>query len=76
MSKSLLLVSVVAVVAVFGCASTYYKVTDLVTGNVYYTDEVEREKGGAATIKDARSGAVLTIQNSEIMEIEKDEYNT
>jgi hypothetical protein len=55
------------------CA-TYYKVKDPATGETYYTDKVKRESGGAAMFKDARTNAEVTIQNSEIMEITKDEY--
>ncbi|MGE5893896.1 MAG: hypothetical protein ACM34I_07560 [bacterium] len=76
MSKSLLVVLLGVVLLVIGCApSMYYKVTDPVTGSVYYTEEVQREKGGAATFKDARSGSVVTIQNSEIKEISEKEFD-
>lgn len=54
--------------------STYYRVKDPATGDTYYTDKVQRESGGAAMFKDARTNAEVTIQNSEIMEITKDEY--
>jgi len=58
---------------VTACAS-YYKVRDPGTGNTYYTEKVKKESGGAATFKDARSGAEVTIQNSEVTEISKGEY--
>jgi hypothetical protein len=58
---------------VTACA-TYYKVRDPGTGNTYYTEKVKKESGGAATFKDARSGAEVTIQNSEVTEISKGEY--
>lgn len=58
---------------VTACA-TYYKVQDPGTGNTYYTDKVKREGSGAAMFKDARTNAEVTIQNSVIMEITKDEY--
>ena len=75
-SKSLLVVTVVVVLFVIGCApSMYYRVTDPSTGNVYYTEEIERGKGGAATFKDARSGSIVTIQNSEIKEINEKEFD-
>lgn len=57
---------------VTACA-TYYRVKDPNTGNLYYTEKVKRD-GGAAMFKDARTNAEVTIQNSEIMEITKDEY--
>jgi hypothetical protein len=57
-----------------GCAG-YYKVTDPASGKVYYTEKVSTEnKGGAVKLKDARSKAVVTLQNSEVIEISKDEY--
>lgn len=58
---------------VVGCAS-YYKVTDPQTGKEYYTQEIDNVRGGAVKLKDARSGSTVTIQNSEVKEISKDEY--
>ena len=57
---------------VIGCAH-YYEVKDPVTGNVYYTEDVDRE-GSAAEFKDARTGQKITIQNSEIREIDKSDF--
>jgi len=73
MGKNCLIVLFFTGLFMTACA-TYYKVTDPVTGSVYYTEEVKRE-GSAAMFKDARSGAEVTIQNSEIKEVEKKEYN-
>jgi len=55
-----------------GCAS-YYKVADPATGSIYYTEKVDRE-GSAAVFKDARSGSLVTIQNSEISEVSKKDF--
>jgi hypothetical protein len=69
--------------AVFGCAllatgcssSSYYKVTDPTSGKSYYAEEVKTDKGTSAVmLKDARSKAAVTLQNSEVLEISKDEY--
>lgn len=57
-----------------GCASTYYRVTDPASGKVYYTEKVSSERGGAVKLKDARSKSDVTLQNSEVTEISKDEY--
>jgi predicted GNAT family acetyltransferase len=38
--------------AIGGCASTYYRVTDPVSGQVYYTEKVEFKKSGSATFTD------------------------
>ena len=58
---------------VVGCAS-YYKVTDPQSGNAYYTQEIDNIRGGAVKIKDARTGSIVTLQNSEVKEISSDEY--
>ena len=61
------------VILVAGCAS-HYKVKDPQSGNVYYTDKIDNVRGGAVKLKDARTGNMVTIQNSEVKEISSDEY--
>ena len=56
-----------------GCTK-YYKVTDPTTGKVYYTEDVDRKSGGTATLEDARTGDKVTIQNSEVTEIKKEQF--
>lgn len=58
---------------VAGCAS-YYKVTDPQSGSVYYTEELDNLRGGAVKLKDARTGSMVTLQNSEVKEISSKEY--
>lgn len=58
-----------------GCASQYYRVTDPVTGQVYYTEKVDMKKSGSATFTDAKTGSMVTITNSVIKEINEDEFN-
>ena len=41
-----------------GCASQYYRVTDPVTGQVYYTEKVDMKKSGSATFTDAKTGSM------------------
>jgi len=60
------------VVLLAGCAH-YYKVSDPSTGKVYYTEDVKRN-GSAVEFKDAQSGGVVTLQNSNIMDVDKQEY--
>jgi len=55
------------------CAS-YYKVMDPTSGTVYYTEKVDRGSGGAVTFTDSKSGADVTIQNSEVKEISEKEF--
>jgi hypothetical protein len=56
-----------------GCGS-YYVVKDPTTGKAYYTTKVEKTKNGAVTLKDEKTGANVTILNSEVREVDKDEY--
>jgi hypothetical protein len=63
---------VVAVMAI-GC-TTYYRVTDPTTGKTYYSTDLERSRDGAVTLQDERSGAEVTIQNSEITEMKQGAY--
>ncbi len=60
-------------IIVVGCAS-YYKVTDPQSGKEFYTQEIEHVKGGAVKVKDARTGSIVTLQNSEVKEISEKEY--
>jgi hypothetical protein len=58
-----------------GCTS-YYRVTDPTTGREYYTTQLDEKDSGAATLKDARTGRTVNLQNSEIAQISKEEYET
>jgi len=57
-----------------GC-TTYYKVHDPNTGSTYYSTDIDTESGGAVSLKDDRTNAQVTIQNSEVMEITADQYD-
>jgi hypothetical protein len=61
--------------ALGGCASTYYRVTDPVSGQVYYTEKVEFKKSGSATFTDVKTNSMVTITNSVVKEINEDEFN-
>ncbi len=56
-----------------GCTS-YYKVTDPATGNVYYTTKLTKNFSGAAHLTDARTGEKVTLQNSEVTKINKEQF--
>jgi hypothetical protein len=71
-NKSSVVMMLFAAFLVTSCGS-YYKIADPTSGNLYYTEKVKRE-GSAAMFKDARSGAEVTIQNSEVKEISKKDY--
>jgi hypothetical protein len=74
MSTLRALVVVLLTVGLAACAH-YYKVTDPAGGKVYYTEDVKRN-GSAVEFKDAQTGSVTTLQNSEVMEIDKQAYET
>ena len=67
---------IVAAVLVGGCGSSHYRVTDPSTGSVYYTTEVKKRSNGAVQIKDASSGDTVTLQNSQVSKVSKEEYET
>jgi len=74
MSTLRALAIVLVTILMAGCA-TYYKVTDPSSGKTYYTEEVKRN-GSAVEFKDAQTGSVTTLQNSEVMEVDKQAYET
>jgi len=74
MQRLLMCVLCVLAGAVAGCSSTYYRVTDVPTGKVYYSTEVEKLDSGAVTLRDGKSGAYVTLQSSEIEEIPKERF--
>jgi len=71
---------IVALFAVLGLAvvtngcTSYYAVTDPKTGKQYYTTEWHTARGGTTRFVDAKSGAIVTIQESEIREISEKEF--
>jgi hypothetical protein len=57
-----------------GCGS-YYMVRDPGSGNTYYTSDIDRPGGtGTVRFRDGRSDRQVTLQNSEVREISRDEY--
>jgi hypothetical protein len=56
-----------------GCTS-YYKVTDPTTGKVYYSTHIKDLRDGATQLKDEKSKTEVTIQNSQVQKITKDQY--
>ena len=64
---------VIGLFCLVGCTS-YYKVSDPATGKSYYTTDLKEQKGGAATLKDGRTGDKVTIQSSEVSKVTKEQY--
>ena len=58
-----------------GCAN-YYRVTDPASGKVYYTKDINRRDGGAISLKDAATGDQVTLQNSQVAKVSKEEFET
>ena len=54
---------------------TYYKVTDVTSGKSFYTLKVNRV-GNAVVFTDERTGAETTLQNSQVLPVQKMEYMT
>jgi uncharacterized protein YceK len=63
----------ICVVFLAGCGS-YYKVTDPASKNVYYTEDIDQMKSGAVKFKDAKTGGEITLQSSEVKEIDSKEF--
>jgi hypothetical protein len=75
MTKRTLAAVGLALLCAGGC-TTYYKVTDPTTGRAYYTTELQHKNSGAATLKDARTGNKVNLQNSEVQTISKEEFES
>jgi hypothetical protein len=60
-------------VLVGGC-TTYYKVSDPAGNRFYYTTDVDTTKSGSIKIRDDKTGAEVTLQSSEVLEISREEY--
>ena len=67
------LLCLVCVVFLYGCGS-YYKVTDPASKNIYYTEDIDQIKNGAVKFKDVKTGGQITLQSSEIKEIDSKEF--
>lgn len=63
----------VCVMFLAGCGS-YYKVTDPVSKSIYYTEDIDQMDSGAVKFKDAKTNGVITLQSSEVNEIDSKEY--
>ena len=75
-SKKLIVITTVLLfgtILLSGCTS-YYRVKDPQSGNVYYTTDVDRSGNGSIKFKDAGTGSEVTLQSSEVSEINKEEY--
>jgi len=67
------LCGVLVLLVLAGCGG-YLQVIDPASKNIYYTEEVDQMKGGAVKFIDAKTGSQVTLQNSEVKEVSKDEF--
>ena len=67
-------VAVVLSLGLTGCGSTYYLVKDPGSGAEYYTTTVKKS-GSAVEFKDSKTLTNMTLQNSQVSEITKDQYS-
>jgi hypothetical protein len=56
-----------------GCSGGYYMVREPGSATPYYTTDIDKA-GSAVQFTDARTGSAVTLQNSEIKEISKDDF--
>lgn len=75
MKKKLLTVAMmISILFCMAACGGYYKVKDLHTDKTYYTKQIEQEENGAVKFEDPQTNSILTIQNSEVTEINKEEF--
>ena len=73
-AKTLWIGAAVLACAAAGCA--HYKVTDPASGRVYYTESVDRDRvGGHVEFEDAKTGAHVTLQSSDVQKVSKEEFD-
>jgi hypothetical protein len=76
MRRTTIAVLGVALLGSAGGCTNYYKVHDPTTGRDYYTTELTHQNSGAATLKDARTGNKVNLQNSEVSKISKEQFES
>ena len=70
-----ILLAIFFLVGIAGCGG-YYMVKDPASGNMYYTKKIKDEKGGAIKFTDEKTETSVTLQNSEIKKISKEEFKS
>ena len=66
--------TIVLAALVAACGGGYYQVRDSANGRTYYTRDVDNVGAGAVRFKDEASGAVVTVQRSEVKSMTRDDY--
>ena len=64
-----------------GCAlphiaglGSYYAITDVTSGRIYYTDNLSREARGVVEFVDSTSGARVSIPSATVRKISRPEF--
>ncbi|MCP4748077.1 MAG: hypothetical protein GY874_18355 [Desulfobacteraceae bacterium] len=73
MKKKLLAILLVFFVICIMACGGYYKVKDIETNKIYYSKELKMDDG-TVILKDANTGNIVNINNSEIIKINKEEF--
>ncbi len=73
-TERLLMGLVAAMISLVAACAHYYKVNDPAGSRVYYATDIDEAKSGAIKIKDEKTGAIVTLQSSEVKEISKEEF--
>lgn len=74
--KSRILITVLTIMVFLGlasCGGSYYKIRDPISGAIYYTEDLIQE-GSYVALEDANTGSTVIMQNSEITEINEEEF--
>ena len=74
MKKGLILVAVLIALSLGLTGCSYYRVTDPGSREVYYTKHIGKKMGGAVTFKDAVTRRKVTLAQSEVMKIKRDQF--
>ena len=69
-----LTVAVVLAVALFTGCTKYYEVKDPGSGKSYYSTRVTQRQSGSVVLVDAKTGAKVTLQGSEVTQISKERF--
>ena len=72
--RAALLGAALAAAAFIGGCTKYYEVSDPASSRTYYSTDVDGSRSGAVKFKDARTGAEVTLQSSEVRELTKEQY--
>jgi hypothetical protein len=73
--KALLLVLAgLGLLSLAGCA--HYVITDPLSGKTYFTEDIDDTGDGSIQFVDAKTGKLVTLQSSEVKEIDRDDFNT